>query len=376
MPAHAARFDLAGPAREERLAHAAFREIALLAGEPVIRLEKRDVMPAFLVRPIVAREKDNRVFIEPQRLQLRKHCTDLIVHKSHHARKPLLHIRPVLARELPIARRLQPMPERRVPLARLVVRVRQIQRVVEEERLPLFLPALIEPALHIVREKLRRPLPAALARRHAGACDFPSAARDDVIVQRHALPVADEEVRVAIVRMRRVHIAEEMIEALLVRIVRRQRQPEPVLADAGRRVARAFQQPRHREIRVRHKARPIPPDAAVPRMQPREQHAARRRTHRAARIVPREFHPLRRHAIEIRRGEHLLPVAPEIAIARIVHEDVDDVRPRRLRRVERGKWREQREQQRGEEGGGFHRAEFWRLPCNSTPREKMTRKCR
>ena len=215
--------------------------------------------------------------------------------------------------------------------------MRQIQRVVEEERLLLFLPALIEPALHIVREKLRRKLPAPVARRHAGACDFASAARDDVIVYRHALPVANEKVRVAIVRMRRVHVAEEIIEALLVRIIHRQRQPEPVFADAGGHVARALQELRHREIRIRHKARPIPADAAVPRMQSREQHAPRRRTHRAARIMPREFHPFRRHAIKIRRGEHLLPIAPEITVARVIHEDVDDVRLCRRCRVERGK---------------------------------------
>ena len=67
----------------------------------------------------------------------------------------------------------------------------------------------------------------------------------------------------------------------------------------------------------------------MPQVLARHQHAARRRADRRAAVVLREPHPLRREPIDIRRGDLLLPIAAQLAPAKIVGQDEDDVEFRR-----------------------------------------------
>lgn len=69
--------------------------------------------------------------------------------------------------------------------------------------------------------------------------------------------------------------------------------------------------------------------------------------------MSREPHPLRRHAIQIRRRERLLPIAREIAISEVIGEDEDDVGRRCVKRAAEG---EEKEESHSEEN--VHRLHF------------------
>ena len=218
------------------------------------------------------------------------------------------------------------MAKRRI-LLRLVVRMREVECVVEEERLPVLAP-LGEILLDLIGHQLRREINAAFRFRNARALVlFVLGAIDDRIAQRNLRAIAHEEIGVAIVRVTGGHVAVGMVEALLLRIIQRKRETQPILADDRRRVARLFQHLRNRQIRVRDEAGAISPDATVPRVQPGHQHASRRGADGAACIMPREPHAFRRHAVHVRRGQRLLAVAAGIPITHVIREDEDDVRP-------------------------------------------------
>ena len=51
------------------------------------------------------------------------------------------------------------------------------------------------------------------------------------------------------------------------------------------------------------------------------QDTPRRRANRGPGVEVREAHPLARHAVEVRCGDDLLPVAAELAVAEVVGHD-------------------------------------------------------
>ena len=63
----------------------------------------------------------------------------------------------------------------------------------------------------------------------------------------------------------------------------------------------------------------------MPRVQPRHQHTARRRTHRGTRVVPSELHALCGKAINVRRLQLLLAIAAEITNPQIIRKNIDDI---------------------------------------------------
>ena len=104
------------------------------------------------------------------------------------------------------------------------------------------------------------------------------------------------------------------------------------LADERRLVTRFLQRLRHRDI-VRFQSlgrwigiTGIAPHSRVSVMQARHEHTARRRAHRRSRVKMREAHALRRHAIQVRRGDDFLPVTAQIRIPQIIRQDPDQVR--------------------------------------------------
>ena len=64
-------------------------------------------------------------------------------------------------------------------------------------------------------------------------------------------------------------------------------------------------------------------------VQPRHEHAPRRRADRRAGVELRESHPLGCHPVETGRLNSLLAVTTEIAITEVVGQHEDDVRPLR-----------------------------------------------
>ena len=101
-------------------------------------------------------------------------------------------------------------------------------------------------------------------------------------------------------RVGRVHVAEEIIEAFFLRIIGGQRHAKAVFPDARGQVTRILEQPGHVEIRVGQVTGAIGANAAVARVQAGHEDATRGRADRGARIVPRELHALARQPVHVR----------------------------------------------------------------------------
>ena len=279
-------------------------------------------MPALVVRPVVRAEQYQRVLVQPEPLQQLEEPPDVPVHARNHRRLPLVLRRPVLVRINPEVRHLLPVLEVAV---RLIVRVRCRQRQVEEER-PVLL--LLHPLQTLRRDEVVRifHLLTRVADPEPLRHRIVRAAGRDLVPQLYLLLPAHQKVRVIIVRVVLVRVAEEVVESLS----RRQTHcrfalvAEPPLADERRRIARRLQRPRHRHVprperlRQRIDRARVAAHTRVPRVQPRHQHAAARSAHRGPRVKLREPHPLRRHAVQVRRLNQLLPVAPEVSVTKVV----------------------------------------------------------
>ena len=157
----------------------------------------------------------------------------------------------------------------------------------------------------------------------------------------HSLLVAPEIVGVVVVRVVLVEVAKEVVEAFAVGDARCARLSQSPLADDARSVARAFENLRDGHVLLSQRyplAAPphVATDVCVPLMQPRHQAGARGGADGGGRVELCEAQPLARHAVEVRRPDELLAVAAEVAVAQVVGENQDDVRPALLPRTLRG----------------------------------------
>ena len=151
------------------------------------------------------------------------------------------------------------------------------------------------------------------------------------LFQRHFFPVANDATRIVSMGDALVFPAGKMIKAMRHRVHRARiaslaKAPLPVSTGS---VTGVFKQPRqgcHFRIQRRSPFAAVPTTMHMPRMLARHQNRARRRANRIARVVIGKQHPFIRKAIDIRRLEFLLPVAAEIAVAKVVRQNVDDVR--------------------------------------------------
>ena len=156
----------------------------------------------------------------------------------------------------------------------------------------------------------------------------------DPVRQRHALLVAPQEVGEVVVRVHLVQVAEEIIKTVLPRqaALGRARVAEAPLADQGGRIPGALEHVRDRRVARTQRLRQrvllagVAAHAGVAVVQPGHEHAARGRADCSARVEVREAQPLARHAVEVRRPDHLLSVTPELAVAEIVGHDPDQIR--------------------------------------------------
>ena len=166
-----------------------------------------------------------------------------------------------------------------------------------------------------------------------------------VAVERDLLRVSPEEGGIVIVGMTLAVVAEEVIEALFLRVAGRVVHAEAPLADHAGDVTEVAQKAgdgdgpfRDRQLAVGFRLAVVA-DVGVSRMQPGHEDAARRSADGIAGVMLGEAQPLRRHLVEARRANFLLPVAAELGVTEIVGHDEDDVRLARFARVKRSRER-------------------------------------
>ena len=148
------------------------------------------------------------------------------------------------------------------------------------------------------------------------------------VAQRHAGVVPPERSRVVIVCVGLVEVAEEIIKALVVRRGRAVLVAEAPFTDERGVIAGLFEQAGDGAVLGFQPDLGIAADGGVAGVLAGHEHAARRRADGGAGVELREAQALRRQPVDVRCGDLLLPVAPEVAVAEIVGEDEDDVGPR------------------------------------------------
>ena len=139
-----AGFDFSRPARHGGLPDAAFVEIALDAAQRPAAVEEFRIVPAFLMRPVVAGEDDQRVLVLAGLFQLRHDAADVAIETRHHGREILLHLRPRLTGERLVAGHFHAVAD--VP-AQFIVGMRRSEGQVEEERILLLAVQELQRAL-------------------------------------------------------------------------------------------------------------------------------------------------------------------------------------------------------------------------------------
>ena len=127
-------------------------------------------------------------------------------------------------------------------------------------------------------------------------------------------------------RVRLIEVAEEEVEALARGDARRAFVPEPPLADQARRVTGAAENLGDRQIFGPEVVLAVAANVGVAGVQARHEYRARGGADGRTRVELREAHPFPRHAVEVRRPDPSLAVAPEVAVAEVVGEDENDVR--------------------------------------------------
>ena len=293
---------------------------------------------------VVGREHDDRVFGEAKLVDKVEHSTDVAIHPRDHrgvggARGEVRCVAVALG---PGERRVVPfLREVRFEfLVRHVQRdVRDDGRVVEEKRL---VAVFAEERQRLFVDAVRRvvlSLENVVAAR-VGRVGIPGQRRvarhRRVVVQRNALEVAPEIIRIIAVRVALAVVAKKPVEALVDRIALRAGKTESPFAERTGAVAVTTQQLGDGLLRLGdgplafrlHFA--VVANEGVPRVLASDEHAARRRADGVATVVAREAHSLRGQAVEVGGLDFFLPVAAQLRVAQVVGKDEDDVRLGRL----------------------------------------------
>ena len=243
--------------------------------------------------------------------------------------------------------------------AGLVVGVRDVESVVGEKRLRLVCAGIADVVHQSVGDHLGRVIDGHL--RHAGSLVlWADALGPPVVVQHisqlHLAAVMDEKLGVKIVRVVHVDVAVKLVEAVALRVVQRRRIADAPLTEAAGLVAVFLEHLGEGEVTWLQLARAVATDPGVAGMQAGHQHATRRCTNCAAGVVTREAHAFFGHAVEVRGAQRLLAVTTEVAPAKVVREDVNDIGPLCLRLAKR---EQQAKRDENTFGGPMHvRREF------------------
>ena len=286
--AHRARGDVTLPPRDRRHADAAVVQRALDAAQWAVAVLELGVVTSLAMRSVVGREQDQRSLAEPQFVDAVDQPADVGIETVDARGETTFRGGPVgPLRELSDVRQVH------TALAGLVVRVGDRRCEVEEER-PL--PVPLDESERLFEEQVLAP--DLLFGREAGS--ELAFVRHDVR-ERHPLFLADQIGREVVVRVCLVEVAEELVEALVVRDPGRVLVAEAPLADEGRRVARVVEDLRDGDVTGLERDAEVPTDARATRVPAGHQHAPRRRAHGRPRVELREAHALGGHLVESRR---------------------------------------------------------------------------
>ena len=269
------------------------------------------VVAAFLVRPVVAGEDDERVARQAVLLEAVDGAADVAVHAPHHGGEVLLLLRPVLAGKRALVGHLHAV------VAGLVVGVGNRVRQVEEER--AFLRAVDE------RQRLLRKEVVTVLFPLAGDAHAAGVFVGDNVRQRHPLAVSPQERGPVVVGVALVGVPEEVVEPLFPGGTGGVVVAQAPLADTGGGIAGRLEEFGHGHA-IGFEPLALPHRGGVTDVQARHQREPRRGAHGRASVMLREADALGSQAVEAGRLQALLAVAAEVAVAEVVGQDEDDVR--------------------------------------------------
>ena len=162
--------------------------------------------------------------------------------------------------------------------------------------------------------------------------------------ENHLLAAAPEVVGIVVVGTSLVEETKPVIKSLCLGMPGGARFPQSPLTGHPGEVARFLEYLGDRDIpgpqgnaappssQALHPAHPkVAPDGSVSGVLAGHEDAARGGTNGGPRVTLDEPGPLLRHPVQPRGPDHLLPVAPQISIAKIVRHDEDEIR--RVRRT-------------------------------------------
>ena len=255
-------------------------------------------------RTVVRTKKQKRLIRYRQFAQQVDDLPDLRIDFCHHRRIDFLVIRPRLI----------------VPRARVgdfISTVRQCPRQIEKER-PIAVVA------NEITGKVKNHIVGIIA-----LPTIPIAFENDLLL------IAPQIRRIVRMRVALIEVAKPFVKPLARGNARRTGFAQPPFAGDARGIAHPLEHLGNRKI-LRFERHPlliahpahnakIVPHPRVSTVQPRHQHGPRRRANRRSGIALREPHRLGREVIQSGRGNDLLPVTPQIAIADIVTQNKDDI---------------------------------------------------
>src|SRR5262249_53008162 len=276
-----------------------------------IRIEPALVCP---LRAVITAEENNSAVVYIKFFEQRQNPSNIPIHPSEH-RGIILFLRaPGLGRVRRIVRYLHAISSRS---SQLVIRVRNCIGQVEKET-PLAISA--NKLERFSREQVMR------------VCPF---------IERYALLIATKIVRIIIMGVVLIQVTEELVKPFAVRDAACFRFTQPPFPDKSRSISGSLEHFRYCHVLRTQRQSPrglsalaghghqgrIPSNVRMALMEPGDQAAARRSAHWTPGIKVRKTDTLSRHPVQVRRLDHLLSVAAQIAVAKIISENHYYVRP-------------------------------------------------
>ena len=316
------------PRDEQRHADAPFVEVALVAAQRAVAVEEVGVGAPFQMGPVVAGEEDDGIIEQPLFAEFGHQLAHVAVQPRDHRRKgrPRVLLRAVAAPaeggarvDAPVGGLLEaaPQAEDGAVFGDNQLGVGDGRGVEEQEG--LVGRALVEEAQRLGVNQV-----GGVASRSVGG--LPVVAR-----QLDARRVAPQVVGVVAVGQQLAVVAVEAVDALVGRVARRADEAQPPLAEDARRVARLLEDAKELGGAVGERVLPfggqldVAAHGGMARVGAGKQARARRSADGRARVALCEAHARERERVDVGRGEALLPVAAQVAVAQVVGQNEEHV---------------------------------------------------
>ena len=317
---HAPRRGATRPVQQCGHAHATVEQRPLSPAQAARGSPVATVCPRPAFGPIVRAKPNHRILRHAQGLQRAIQPPDLIVHRRDTAVIMLL-VLGVRRVHRPIRRPGDHRGVRRVKPDRRKKRRASLHGFLDKRERPIHQHPRIAPHQILGCQRAVFPI-----RRRPRPIRPPPGLLIDVsrrIPRRHRVFRRKRHIVIAFPRRR---VIARGIAVGLARILRIQRAQVPLAKMPGG-VAEGLQHPRQRDLLRRQVPAVGVRDAVSKIMPPGQARPPRWRTHRPARVKPRESNPIARQTIQIRRPDHRIPIKPHIAVSQIVAHHQNDIRP-------------------------------------------------